>query len=205
LLSDFQITPRLLRLEMVVAADFGLVARLLGWRLTVPLSEEEQRMLEQLEQALAAEDPKFASTLRGSSARSRHRRLAFISAGVFVLGIILLMTGVIMPQTIVSVVGFVLMLGGAYFGLTEWRRSSPPRCTPSAPTRAKARARGRARRLRPRGRPSHAAAPPRRARSWSGWKSAGVGVETQVSEPVGLHPVLPAVGTAQGPRHQHGP
>jgi hypothetical protein len=94
--------------------------------LTVPLSEEEQRMLEQLEQALAAEDPKFASTLRGSSAKSRHRRTAFLSAGVFVLGIVLLMTGVIMPQTIVSVLGFVLMLGGAYFGLTAWRRSTQP-------------------------------------------------------------------------------
>jgi hypothetical protein len=94
--------------------------------LTVPLSEEEQRMLEQLEQALAAEDPKFASTLRGSSARSRHRRFAFIFAGVFLVGIILLMTGVIITQTVVSVAGFVLMLGGAYFGLIEWRRSSQP-------------------------------------------------------------------------------
>jgi hypothetical protein len=94
--------------------------------LTVPLSEEEQRMLEQLEQALAAEDPKFASTLRGSSVRSRHRRFAFIAAAVFVLGIILLMTGVIITKTVVSVGGFVLMLGGAYFGLTEWRRSSQP-------------------------------------------------------------------------------
>jgi Protein of unknown function (DUF3040) len=92
----------------------------------VPLSEEEQRMLEQLEQALAAEDPKFASTLRGSSARARHRRVAFLSAGVFVLGIVLLMTGVIMPQTIVSVAGFGFMLGGAYFGLTAWRRSTQP-------------------------------------------------------------------------------
>jgi hypothetical protein len=92
----------------------------------VPLSEEEQRMLEQLEQALAAEDPKFASTLRGSSARSHHRRVAFISAGVFLLGIVLLMTGVIVPETFVSVLGFVLMLGGAYFGLTAWRRSNQP-------------------------------------------------------------------------------
>ena len=92
----------------------------------MPLSEEEQRMLEQLEQALAAEDPKFASTLRGSSARSHHRRVAIGSGGVFLLGIVLLMTGVIMPLTIVSVLGFVLMLGGAYFGLTAYRRSSQP-------------------------------------------------------------------------------
>jgi Protein of unknown function (DUF3040) len=116
----------------------------------VPLSEEEQRMLEQLEQALAAEDPKFASTLRGSSARARHRRVAFLSGGVFVLGIVLLMTGVIMPQTIVSVAGFVLMLGGAYFGITAWRRSTQPeqlyavgsdKTKPRSKTSAKQRAR----------------------------------------------------------------
>ena len=92
----------------------------------MPLSEEEQRMLEQLEQALAAEDPKFASTLRGSSARSRHRRFAFVAAGIFVVGIVLLMTGAIINQMFVGAAGFVLMLGGAYFGLTEWRRSTQP-------------------------------------------------------------------------------
>jgi Protein of unknown function (DUF3040) len=92
----------------------------------VPLSEEEQRMLEQLEQALAAEDPKFASTLRGRSARARHRRVAIGSAVGFVLGIVLLMTGVIIQQVAISVGGFLLMLGGAYFGLTAYRRSSQP-------------------------------------------------------------------------------
>jgi F0F1-type ATP synthase assembly protein I len=92
----------------------------------VPLSEEEQRMLEQLEQALAAEDPKFASTLRGRSARSHHRRVAIGSAVGFVAGIVLLMTGVIIQQVAISVGGFLLMLGGAYFGLTAYRRSSQP-------------------------------------------------------------------------------
>ena len=123
----------------------------------MPLSEEEQRMLEQLEQALAAEDPKFASTLRGSSARSRHRRLAFISAAVFVLGIVLLMTGVIMPQTVVSVAGFVLMLGGAYFGLTEWRRSTQPEQLYAVGSdKAKAKAKGKAKKA-----PRKSAAKPR--------------------------------------------
>ncbi|WP_301036082.1 DUF3040 domain-containing protein, partial [Nocardioides sp.] len=32
----------------------------------VPLSEEELRLLEQMERALVEEDPKFASTLRGA-------------------------------------------------------------------------------------------------------------------------------------------
>ncbi|MPZ62068.1 MAG: DUF3040 domain-containing protein [Propionibacteriales bacterium] len=92
----------------------------------MPLSEEEQRMLDQLEQALTADDPKFASALRGSKSQGHHRRVALSAGGVFVIGIGLLMTGVILPQTVVSVLGFVLMLGGAYIGLTAWRRSTQP-------------------------------------------------------------------------------
>ena len=34
----------------------------------MPLSEHEQRLLEQMERALYAEDPKFASTLRSADA-----------------------------------------------------------------------------------------------------------------------------------------
>jgi len=36
---------------------------------TVPLSEHEQQLLEQMEQALYAEDPKFASQMQGAGAR----------------------------------------------------------------------------------------------------------------------------------------
>jgi Protein of unknown function (DUF3040) len=93
---------------------------------TVPLSEEEQRLLAELEQALADEDPKFASTLRGSSMRSRQRRLAIVAAAGFALGVILLMAGVIIPLTAVSIAGFVLMLGSAYVGLMAWRKSNQP-------------------------------------------------------------------------------
>lgn len=92
----------------------------------MPLSEEEQRLLAELEQALADEDPKFASTLRGSSMRSRQRRLAIAAGAGFALGIILLMAGVIIPLTVVSIVGFVVMLGSAYVGLMAWRRSNQP-------------------------------------------------------------------------------
>ena len=35
------------------------------------LSEHEQRLLEQIERALYAEDPKFASTVRGGCASQR--------------------------------------------------------------------------------------------------------------------------------------
>lgn len=92
----------------------------------MPLSEEEQRLLAELEQALADEDPKFASTLRGSSMRSKQRRLAIAAGAGFTLGIVLLMAGVIIPLTVVSIIGFVVMLGSAYVGLMAWRKSSQP-------------------------------------------------------------------------------
>jgi len=87
----------------------------------VPLSEEEQRLLEQMEEALAAEDPKFASALRGASARSRHKKLTILAALGFAVGIALLMTGAVLAMTAIAVGGFVVMLGSAYVALSHGR------------------------------------------------------------------------------------
>jgi hypothetical protein len=97
------------------------------WEEVVPLSEEELRLLEQMEQALAQEDPKFVSTLRGSSLE-RAARLRTIAAGVaFALGIAMLMGGAISQQTWLGILGFVVMLASATFGLASWRgRHAPP-------------------------------------------------------------------------------
>jgi len=88
----------------------------------VPLSEEEQRLLHQLEQSLAAEDPDFASTLRGSKLRAHNRRVATIAAGGFFAGIALLLAGAVLATTYVGVIGFVMMLAGAYGFLDAWRK-----------------------------------------------------------------------------------
>ena len=45
----------------------------------MPLSEHEQRLLEQMERALYAEDPKFASSLRGKDPRSNFRRRVLLA------------------------------------------------------------------------------------------------------------------------------
>jgi hypothetical protein len=87
----------------------------------VPLSEEELRLLEQMERALVAEDPKLASTLRGTTLRATARRRAVLAGGVFVLGIAVLMTGAVMQLIWLAVVGFVVMLGSAYVALSAWR------------------------------------------------------------------------------------
>jgi hypothetical protein len=88
----------------------------------VPLSEEEARLLHQLEQSLAAEDPDFASTLRGSKLFAHNRRIAVISALTFVVGIVVMFSGVTVPSVPLGVVGFIMMLVSAYLFLNAYRR-----------------------------------------------------------------------------------
>ena len=97
----------------------------------MPLSEEELRLLEQMERALVAEDPKLASTLRGTRLRQRARRQIILGAVGFVLGLAGLMAGVVLPMVAVGIVGFLLMLGSAYLALSSWRARD---AAASAPT-----------------------------------------------------------------------
>jgi hypothetical protein len=101
---------------------------------TVPLSEEELRLLEQMERALVEEDPKFASTLRGTTLRQSARRKAILAGVVFVGGIVVLMTGVIAEQPVVGILGFLVMLVSATVGLTVLRgqRAAPAGDAPQA-------------------------------------------------------------------------
>ncbi|MEZ0580992.1 DUF3040 domain-containing protein [Nocardioides sp. MH1] len=87
----------------------------------MPLSEEELRLLEQMERALVEEDPKFASTLRGTTARRAARRRAVLAGLVFVVGIAVLMGGAISGLWQIGIVGFVIMLGSATIGLSAIR------------------------------------------------------------------------------------
>lgn len=99
----------------------------------VPLSEEELRALEQMERALTEEDPKFVSTLRGTTARRSARRRAILAGVVFVVGIAVLMAGVTTKLWAVGVVGFVIMLGSATLGLNAVRQGGPAEPTGPRP------------------------------------------------------------------------
>ncbi|WP_431044885.1 DUF3040 domain-containing protein [Streptomyces sp. P1-3] len=92
----------------------------------MPLSEHEQRMLEQMERALYAEDPKFATALEGSGLRTYTRRRVYQAVAGFLVGIALLMVGVAVQQIWVSVVGFLVMLGCAVLAVTGWRKAPKP-------------------------------------------------------------------------------
>ena len=96
----------------------------------MPLSEEELRLLEQMERALVEEDPKFASTLRGTSLRSVARRRAIIAGVVFLAGVAVMMTGLAMQMIPVGIIGFVIMLASATIGLSVLRGRH---AAPSAP------------------------------------------------------------------------
>ncbi len=87
----------------------------------MPLSEEELRLLEQMERALVEEDPKFASTLRGTSLRHRARRRAVVAGLAFAIGIAVLMAGAVSQLWYVGIVGFVLMLVSATVALGALR------------------------------------------------------------------------------------
>ncbi len=87
----------------------------------MPLSEEELRLLEQMERALVAEDPKFASTLRGTRMRQHARRQMVFGIFAFIVGVALLMTGAVLKIIPLGIFGFVVMLGSAYFTLVSWR------------------------------------------------------------------------------------
>ncbi|MCP3765935.1 MULTISPECIES: DUF3040 domain-containing protein [Streptomyces] len=92
----------------------------------MPLSEHEQRMLEQMERALYAEDPKFASALEGSGLRTYTRRRVYQAIVGFLVGIALLMAGMVAQQVWLSVVGFLVMLGCAVLAVTGWRKAPKP-------------------------------------------------------------------------------
>lgn len=93
----------------------------------MPLSEHEQRLLEQMERALYAEDSKFVQTFRGSDNRRRRRRQVGIAVVGFVVGLGLLFVGVAVPGFLwIGPVGFVVMLGSAMYVLYSSRRETTP-------------------------------------------------------------------------------
>ena len=91
----------------------------------MPLSEHEQHLLEQMEQAMYAEDPKFASAMRGRTPKARQRRRLLLGCVGVLVGLALVVLGVARSLIPVAVVGFVLMLAGAAFAATPERKSGP--------------------------------------------------------------------------------
>lgn len=90
----------------------------------MPLSEHEQRLLEQMERQLYADDPKLASTLRGRGRVLRSRQRVVIGAVALVGGLALLVAGVASQLWPLGVGGFLVMLGGGWWASGAWHSGS---------------------------------------------------------------------------------
>ena len=111
----------------------------------MPLSDHEQRMLDQIESALYAEDPKFASSVRGGGFRAPTARRRFQGAALFVIGLAMLVAGVAFHATwvgtlpILSIFGFIVMFGGVVYAISGPRLSGRSDHSGSAPGSARQR------------------------------------------------------------------
>lgn len=97
----------------------------------VALSDEEQKLLEQMEAALAAEDPKLAHTLRGTKTpRTLQRKRAALAGFGFVAGCAMLVVG-LRVHWVVSVLGFILMVVSTVVAVTAYRKTEPNKSDPA--------------------------------------------------------------------------
>ena len=94
----------------------------------MPLSDHEQRLLDEIEQALYAEDPKFASSVRTARARRRVRSSMLLCVLGVIVGLGLVLVGLLATIIALSVVGFVLLVGSFGFAAQSLhnRRTADP-------------------------------------------------------------------------------
>jgi hypothetical protein len=89
----------------------------------VPLSEHEQRQLEQIEQALYREDRRLVRLVRSSDPRVHYRRRVAAALFGLVLGAAMVAAGFVLPHLFaLSAAGFVVILLSGLWALNSWRQ-----------------------------------------------------------------------------------
>jgi Flp pilus assembly protein TadB len=88
----------------------------------VPLSEHEQRQLEQIEQALYREDPKFGRLVRSSDPRVHYKRKLVQDFVGVLIGAGLLVAGIVTRHVYLEAAGAALVLLSLLWALILWRR-----------------------------------------------------------------------------------
>ncbi|SOD74339.1 hypothetical protein SAMN05892883_3523 [Jatrophihabitans sp. GAS493] len=94
----------------------------------MPLSDREQQLLDQIEQALYAEDPKFATTVRSARPRSHARRWLVLCLFGVVGGLAIVLAGLAAKLIVLGVLGFVLIVASCVYATTllTARNAAPP-------------------------------------------------------------------------------
>jgi hypothetical protein len=88
----------------------------------VPLSEHEQRQLEQIEQALYREDPKFGRLVRSSDPRVHYKRKLVQALIGILIGVGSLAAGVVTHRVYLDAAGAAIMALSLVWAIVSWRR-----------------------------------------------------------------------------------
>ncbi|MEH6780139.1 MAG: DUF3040 domain-containing protein [Rhodoglobus sp.] len=105
----------------------------------MPLSEQEQRALDEMERSLYQNDADFVSAVSARKGKPNYRMMV-IGVLVGVAGIIALLTGVIIQQPLVGVLGFVVMFAGVLLFVSPPRPGSSESATDSPSSSSRPRA-----------------------------------------------------------------
>src|ERR1700733_182273 len=90
----------------------------------VPLSEHEQRQLEQIEQGLYREDRRLARLVRSSDPRVHYKRRVAEALVGLALGAAMVAAGIVFAVIGLAVAGFVVILLCGVWALNSWRQMS---------------------------------------------------------------------------------
>jgi hypothetical protein len=104
----------------------------------MPLSEQEQRLLEEMERSLYQNDADFVATVNSRRGKPNYTILV---VGVLIAlgGIATLVAGVIVRQPLVGVLGFAIMFAGVLLVVAPPRRGSVPAAQQAAPETSRGR------------------------------------------------------------------
>lgn len=92
----------------------------------MPLSDHEQQLLQQMEQALYAEDPKFAEGLSKPRSVQMDRPRFIMGVGSVILGLVILVAGVATSIVPVGILGFLAMIAGSFVAYRAWNGNMDP-------------------------------------------------------------------------------
>ena len=88
----------------------------------MPLPEHEQRQLQEIEQALYRDDPKFGRRVRASDPRVRYARKLIQALPGVVIGAGLLAAGAVAHRVDLEAAGVVIVLLSLVWAVVSWRR-----------------------------------------------------------------------------------
>lgn len=107
------------------------------------LSEHEEALLQQMEEALYAEDPRFASRIKKTKSRSVHRGRIVIGVVAGIAGLGLVIFSAMSSLLWLGAVGFAIMVAGIAYAITPVKGrlhavsgDGTPRTTPRSRQRA---------------------------------------------------------------------